>query len=288
MAPFTATDEAPSRPLVRTFRGTFVSNFKSQVRRYTLSGWVFSSALSPIFLVATAWVIARLVAGGGDPDLFLRTTPYDDYLSFVALGMAFNGLAVAAMETGGNAIYEEERWGTWEPVAMTPFHRFTWLSAKTGAGVSTALVDFAVVLGAGAVLFELHLTFASLGTALLGLAVTMAGLVGFAFLFAAAGIVWKEPQALAAILSPFVIFLTGMMFPLRALPETLQWAGAAIPLTHGIRVVRDALLLGAGPLDVLPSLAWLAATGAVHAAVGFAVFRRFEEQAKRRGRVGKY
>lgn len=288
MAPFTGTDGSRARPLARTFRGTFVSNFKSQVRRYTTTGWVFSSALSPIFLVATAWVIARLVAGGASPDLFLRTTPYDHYLSFVALGLAFNGLAVAAMETGGNAIYEEERWGTWEPVAMTPFHRFTWLFAKTGAGVSTALVDLAVVLAAGAVVFRLHLTAASLAAALLGLAVTMAGLVGFAFLFAAAGIVWKEPQALASILSPVVIFLTGMMFPLEALPPSLQVAGQLVPLTHGIQVVRDALLLGAGPLDVLPSLGWLVATGALHAAVGFAVFRRFEEKAKRRGRVGKY
>jgi ABC-2 type transport system permease protein len=273
---------------LRTLRGTFVTSFLSQLRRYTLSGWLVTTAVSPIFLIATAWVIARLVAGGGSPDLFLRTTPYPDYLSFVALGMAFQGLASAAMETGGNAIYEEERWGTWELVAMTPFDRFTWLFAKTAAGVATALVDFAVVLGAGAILFDLHLTVSSLGAAAVGLVGTVLGLVGFAFLFAAAGIVWKEPRALAVILSPFVIFLTGMMFPLQALPEVLQVAGAFIPLTHGIRIVRDALLLGAGIGDVLVSLALLAATAVVHAVVGFLVFRRFERKAKRKGRVGKY
>ncbi len=292
MVAFTGT-EAPAGTAstwLRTLRGTFTSNLTSQVRSYTLTGWAVSTSLHPLFLVATAWAVGLVVTGGegGAPQRFVDLTGYTDYVSFVLLGFAFNGLALAAMEDGGNSVYEEERWGTWELVALTPFHRFTWLFAKTLAGVVASLVDLVAVLVVGGLVFGLQVTPATVGVAALAVFLTLLGLVGFGFLFAALGIVWKEPRALTVILSPFIILLTGMMFPVEALPSFLHPVSAAIPLTHGIDIVREALLLGHGLAEVSTSFLWLVGTGAAHMVVGYGAFRWFEDRARHRGDVGKY
>lgn len=287
MAPSTGT-ELPLRGQARTFAASFGSNLKSQIRRYTLTGWTVSTILHPVFLIATAWVIARLVAAGGTPDRFVALSGYPHYLSFIVLGFAFQGLALAALDDGATAIYSEERWGTWELLALTPFHRFTWLFAKTLAGILASLVDLVAVLVIGSLLFQLQVTPATVGVAILGVLLTLVALVGVAFLMAALGVLWKEPRALVVILSPFVILFSGMMFPVEALPEVLQPIAYGFPLTHGIRIVRDALLLGKGLGALIVPILWLLATGLAFVLVGYGLFRWLERRARRKGLMGRY
>lgn len=273
---------------LRTARATFHASFTNSVRFYTTSGWLVSSLLMPIFLLAGAAVVARFIAPGGAPPRFVELTGYTDYLAFVVLGLATNGLVMSSLEDGGNAIYEEESAGTWELLALTPMNRFVWMFSKTLAGLVNSMVDLVIVLTLGIVAFGIHLAPQNLGVALLGLALTVVGLQGLSFLFAAAGLVWKQPFALAIILSPVLMFLTGMMFPVQALPGWVQAISAIIPLTHGLHIVREAALAGAGLGELAGSFGLLLLTGAVLMAIGFATFVRMERKARRDGAMGRY
>jgi ABC-2 type transport system permease protein len=42
------------------------------------------------------------------------------------------------------------------------------------------------------------------------------------------------------------ILLSGFMVPRAAMPEVFQWLGAALPLTHFLKVLRGILLKGVG------------------------------------------
>jgi ABC-2 type transport system permease protein len=53
------------------------------------------------------------------------------------------------------------------------------------------------------------------------------------------------------------ILLSGFMFPFRGMPDWAQALGSAIPVTYFLRVVRGALLKGAGLPEAWPSLAAL-------------------------------
>ena len=46
----------------------------------------------------------------------------------------------------------------------------------------------------------------------------------------------------------------GTRFPFRGMPEWAQWLGRILPVTHMLRVVRGAMLKGAGIEEALPSL----------------------------------
>jgi ABC-2 type transport system permease protein len=274
--------------LARTFRGSFRSNLTNQLRWYTFGGWMIASLFRPMFMLASAAVIAHFLAGGGVPPRFFALTGYPSYLAFVVLGMAANGLMLSTLDDGGTAIYDEENAGTWDLLALTPMNRFVWMFAKTMSGMVASLVDFALVLAAGAVLFGLSFTLAGFAVALLGLLLTIVALQGMAFLMAAAGLFWKQPYALSMMFSPVLIFLSGMMFPVEALPGWLQEVSAALPLTHGLRILREAMLRGTGLADLAPSFGGLLLTGAAFLVVGWAAFTAMERRARLRGALGRY
>ena len=272
----------------RTFTSTFHASLLQQFRTYTLSGWTITSILSPVFLFAGAWVVLRFLGQGSSPPVFFELTGYPSYLAFVVLGVAFNGLAMSALEDGGNAVYEEESNGTWDVLALAPFPRFPWIFAKTLAGLLTAFIDFFAVLVLGVFFFEFAPTPQGLLVALAGIVLTLAALQGVGFLMAALGLVWKQPFAIAFILSPVIVLLSGMMFPIGILPAWLQPFSNLIPLTHGLTIVRDAILLDRGFIDLLPVFIRLIISGGVLMAVGFWSFRAMETKARELGVLGRY
>lgn len=278
----------PIEAWARTFRATFGANFRNQLRFYTGTGWLVSSLLSPVFLLASAAVVAQFVVGGGVPPRFFALTGYAGYLPFVVLGLAASGLVMSALDDGGSAVYDEESAGTWDLLSLTPMNRFVWMFSKTLAGMVASLVDFVIVLAVGALAFGLVLAPGNLAVALAGLALTLLGLQGLGFLMAAAGLLWKQPYALSMIFNPVLIFLSGMIFPVQALPPWVQSIAALIPLTHGLHIVRDAVLLGRGFGDLAGSFAALALTGGALMLLGYGAFVRMERTARLRGALGRY
>jgi ABC-2 type transport system permease protein len=105
---------------------------------------------------------------------------------------------------------------------------------------------------------------------------------------AALGLVWKQPFALAFILSPILILLSGMMFPIQVLPTWLLPFSNALPLTHGLTIVRDAILLDRGFIELAPVFGRLALTGAGFMLVGYTAFRFMEKKARELGVLGRY
>lgn len=273
---------------MRTFAATFRTNLTSQVRAYTFSGWTITAIMSPVFLFAGAWVVLRFLGQGDAPDRFFALTGYPDYLAFVVLGVAFNGLAMGALEDGGNAVYEEESNGTWDLLSLAPFNRFVWMFAKTLSSLLTGFVDFFAVILLGALVFDLAPTPRALAIALLGIVLTVVALQGLGFLMAALGLLWKQPFAIAFLLSPALILLSGMMFPVAVLPAWLQPIANVVPLTHGLAIVRDAVLLDRDLSDLAPVFLRLLTTGAVLMTVGFLSFRWMETKARELGVLGRY
>jgi ABC-2 type transport system permease protein len=258
------------------------------MRTYTFSGWTITAIMAPIFLFAGAWVVLRFLDQGDSPGRFFDLTGYPSYLAFVVLGVAFNGLAMGALEDGGNAVYEEESNGTWDLLSLAPFNRFVWMFAKTLAGLLTGFIDFFAVLALGSLVFDVSPTLTGLGVALLGIALTLVALQGLGFLMAALGLIWKQPFAIAFLLSPALILLSGMMFPVQALPAWVQPFASAVPLTHGLAIVRDAILLDRALVDLLPSFGWLALSGGILMVVGFSAFHFMEKKARELGVLGRY
>lgn len=246
-----------------------------------------SAILSPVFLFAGAYIAVQFVAPEG-ATTFVALTGYPSYIPFVVLGTAFYGLASGALEDGGNAVYEEESNGTWDILSLAPFNRFVWMFSKTLAALLTGFIDFFAVLLLGAFIAQMDPTLHGLAVASVGIVLTLLALQGFGFVMAALGLIWKQPFAIAFILSPVLILLSGMMFPVSILPAWLRPLSDLLPLTHGLKIVRDAILLDRGFVELAPTFGLLVLTGAGFMLAGFLAFRFMEKKARELGVLGRY
>lgn len=263
---------------------TFVISLRATIRYYTLSGYFMSVVMNSIFMILTAWVIRNVVAPTGIPDAFHAMTGYADYLTFVVLGYSFNGFLIAAAARGGSTIYEEQAYGTVELLFLAPMSRFTWMLAKALSPILTSGLDLLVILSFGAAFFGLTINEnANLGVALLGVGLTIIALEGISFIMAGVGMIFKQSHAIEVFLIPIFIFISGMMFPVDALPAWVRAFSYAFPVTYGLNVVRRTLIAGT-PVSLLTSdFVGLVACAIVYIPAGYFLFRYLEKNAKKSG-----
>ena len=185
------------------------------------------------------------------------------YFSFLAAGfVASSTMYAATFESLFSAFSRMHVQRTWEAIVNAPMNLEDVLAGEWAWAASKAFAAGACML---AVIIALG--FASLPWALAAIPVVI--LVGLAF--AALGL---SINALASgydffsyymtlVLTPMMM-LSGVFFPVDQLPAAIQLAAQALPLYHGVQLVRP-LLLGSVPEAVLPHAAVLVA----YAAAGF-------------------
>jgi ABC-2 type transport system permease protein len=103
------------------------------------------------------------------------------------------------------------------------------------------------------------------------------GALGFGLLISS----FSDTQALAfqagAVLSMLpAIFLSGFIFPIRAMPEVLQWITYAVPARYFNVILRGVILKGQGLGPYLQDLLFLVLYAAAVLGVAYARLRRRE------------
>lgn len=155
---------------------------------------------------------------------------------------------VALVMTALGVVRERER-GTIEQLMITPVTKLELMVGKTIPYLVIALFDLAFVLLVSRLLFDVHVngSLALLfGEALLFLTATLGmGLMISTF---------ARTQLQATQMSVFVqlpqMLLSGLIFPLAAMPWGVRWISYLLPLTYFASVARGVMLKGVGLTDL--------------------------------------
>jgi ABC-2 type transport system permease protein len=173
------------------------------------------------------------------------------------------------------SIVKERLDGTFEQLQVTPATSFEILLGKIVPLGVVFTLDVVVMMLAGGFLLGVW----PVGSALFFVTVS----AFYVLTSLAIGIVISATSATAAeavqktvMLSIPLIQLSGFAFPLRSMPQPVQWLAELFPATHYIRVSHAIYLRGQGPLELLPELGILLAFAA--ALVLFAI-RSMERRA---------
>jgi ABC-2 type transport system permease protein len=152
--------------------------------------------------------------------------------------------------TALSIVRERER-GTFEFLIGTPVQRFELMVGKILPYIGIGLLQIAIVLLTGLLLFSVPVrgSLVALGVASLlfiGANLTL-GLV-------ISSVTASQLQATELSFFFFLpsVLLSGFMFPFNAMPKPAQWMGEILPLTHYVRMTRGILLRGSGLGDLLP------------------------------------
>jgi lipooligosaccharide transport system permease protein len=228
------------------------------------------------FLVWRKLAIPSMLGNLADPMLYMLGLGYGlgrlmgeidglPYITFLAAGIVcFSTMNTATFETLYSAFSRMHVQKTWDSIMNAPLNlddvilaETVWAASKSFlSGVAILLVIWVLGLTASPMIlwivplaFLVGLTFASLGLIMNALSPSYDFFLYYFTLF----------------ITPMVL-LSGVFFPVDALPEALRAVSAVLPLSHAVQIARP-LVGGTVPADVLLHIAVLLA----YAVAGFYV-----------------
>ncbi|MBL8178391.1 MAG: ABC transporter permease [Bryobacterales bacterium] len=199
--------------------------------------------------MARGGAVAKVQAPGIDLQHRVWFNPELKSRNYFIPGVAVNIITIVTLMLTSMAIVREKEIGTMEQLMVTPIRPVELMLGKTLPFAVVGLFDLAMIIVLGMVVF--HIPFR--GSALL----MLGGAICFLFTTLGAGIfistVSRTQQQ--AIMATFFFFqpafmLSGFAFPIRNMPEPVQWLTYLNPLRYFIEIARGVFLKGSG-IDVL-------------------------------------
>ncbi len=190
-----------------------------------------------------------------------------DYFGFAIVGIAFTQIVAVGVGSMGGAVREGQVTGTLELMLIGPTPPIVALLSSGLFAHLMAFASIAVYLVVGSVV-GLDLSRADLPATILALALLIVGCNALGLVGAAVVLLIKQGNPVNWIVTGASFVLGGVLFPTAVLPEALRVVGSALPLTHGLEVLRRALLGGVGIADQLPAIGALVALTAIYVPIG--------------------
>jgi ABC-2 type transport system permease protein len=208
----------------------------------------------------------------------------DHVIVYLAIGaLLWNFLSILFQEVSNSVQWE--RWeGTIEYSFMAPIRRLTYLLGVCAWAVLYGLIRTLVVLIAVALFFHVSLSHADLAGAALVLLVSSIPFIGLGLMAAVLPLLSTERGAQATqVIQGVLLLVSGVYYPISALPASIRWAAVLSPATYTLQAVRRAILSDASIHSLLAVSAGLFASGLVLIPMGLAIFMVAEHYAMRHG-----
>lgn len=204
---------------------------------------------------------------------------------FLVIGQAVMVITLDVFRTVASSTWEQ-RTGTLPLLLATPAHLWAVLYGRSLQWVPSAVATSSVALFVVSPMFGI-----GWGTweAILVLPVLVAiSLSMYSVALTLATLALRRPRWRNVLgnLAPLVIMLTcGVVVPLTYWPQSVQVLAQSIPLTHGLKIVRD-LEQSTVNWDVLWTLLMLIFTGVLWTLLAIASISRFASTGRRGGTIG--
>lgn len=258
-----------------------------RVRALTAASYRLQLSLSIISLLVGI-VPLYFIAGALQPVMAETIQPEGGhYFGFVLIGtVAFYFLSSAVTILPGE-FGSELRTGTLEAVLSTPARLPEVLTGMLGWGMVWTALRGLVILAVGWAL-GVQVVWGQLPAATMVILLLVLAYLPFGMLSSAAIVSFRTPGPLAQGVLFASTLLGGIYYPTRVIPAWLQDISGLIPLTYGLRALRQILLEGASLGAVLPDLSILVVFVVVLLCCGTLALTFALRHARRSGTLAQY
>ena len=244
--------------------------------------------LMPFFWFIPSLSAGNAVAGGSESAYLAGLVGTSDWLTYIAVGSAFTGLAVSLMWGTGMAMRREQNVGTLETLMTAPMRRDTLVWGSTLHNIQHGGLGVMLQLGISVILFGVNLNVWGVLPALGIIALSIIGLQGLVFAIVCVVLLAKQAWMVVEFMSSILFLVAPMTYPIAVLPPILQYVSLGSPLTWSVEGFRG-LLMGSltGPA-LLTTIVALIVLDVIFIVLGTALFRRTERYVRSRGALSQF
>ena len=189
-------------------------------------------------------------------------------------GVVANIITLVTLSLTAMAIVREKEIGTMEQLMVTPIRPLELILGKTLPFVLVGYWDLILVVSASLLIFHVPFNGSFLLLLFAALVFLLSTLGAGLFLSTVSRTQQQAMMATTLIFQPFFL-LSGFTFPIRNMPQIVQWLTVVNPVRYFMEIVRGVFLQGVGISTLWPQLVTLAVFGFI--ILSLAV-RRFNKQ----------
>ena len=188
------------------------------------------------------------------PTLFAIETQSVDaknlrYIEFLLPGLIAMSVMQMAVFSVAFVFTQYKEKGVLKRLLASPMQPWQFVTANVITRLLVSMVQTAIFIGVGLVLFKVHIQGSYL---LLTLCIALGALMFLGFGFSVSGLA-KTVDSVPAIANLLVfpmLFLGGTFFPISSMPQWLQNIAKFLPLTYFSTAIRDVMTKGASLFDI--------------------------------------
>src|SRR5690625_2240704 len=201
--------------------------------------------VEPLMWMAPVYFLGLSFSEGGQALGFAGTTGTKDFIAYILLGTVVGSYVSAVFWGIGFSLKQEMEQGTLESLWLTPNSRLWLLVGRSTVSVLITGLNTVGVMVVAYFLFGFEIT-GSIAAALVVLVPMVIALYGFGIAYAGIVLYLRDANTLSDMGGYVLQLVTGVNFPVTALPRALMVVGMALPMTYAIDAMR-ALLIDARP-----------------------------------------
>jgi ABC-2 type transport system permease protein len=171
------------------------------------------------------------------------------------------------------AIVREKEIGTIEQIIVTPVKQYEFILGKTVPFALIGFIDVALISIICVYWFEIPIR-GSLVLLMFCTALYLMNTLGIGLLISTVSTTQQQAMMSAFFVFLPCILLSGFIFPIANMPETIQWLTYLNPLRYFLVIVRGIFLKGIGAEILWPQMGALAALGSVLLVLASQRFRK--------------
>ena len=268
-----------------TFKGVFSRHWKEFVS-YKVS--VVATIFWPIPLLAlNVYQYVGIASGTSVSSVLASKYNISSFSGMIVLGTIVY-LLYNRMLWGTGSSLEEERWrGTIEHLFLTPASRMTILLANGFSSLIEGSWWIVSVFILSWFIFGVQATVVDWFGVFIALISTMIALVAVGVFFASLFILTRAADTIATSVQSPIRYVSGVAFPVAALPAIFQLFAYALPVTYGIEALRMSLIQQQNLTQLFAVLAPLYILTIVLSSLGYYLLRVVELRAKKTGGLYK-
>jgi ABC-2 type transport system permease protein len=250
--------------LVASYAGSIIADFSGSVSAERQNVRILARNPAGPVSPAAPQVVARTRVWF-NPDLYSR--------NYFVPGVVANIIMMVTLMLTVMAIVREKEIGTMEQLMVTPIRPFELMLGKTLPFAVVGIIDVALITAASLLVFHVPFRGSAVLLFVCSLLFLMTSL-GVGLFVSTISQTQQQAMMMNFFFSTPAFMLSGFAFPLRNMPEAVQWLTYLNPLRYFIEVVRGIFLKGVGMSVLWPQMVCLAVYGATVLTLSAVRFRK--------------